>query len=87
MQPSSDREATSGALDLDEHTFEELLEIVAQGHDELVERVWDAQVLDVSGDVASGKVILPSFDINLHLARFADRWMIANTLYRTRDDP
>jgi hypothetical protein len=77
----------SGALDLDENTFEELLGIAAQDPDEPVERVWDAQVLDVSGDIASGKVILARFDIYLHLARFADRWLIANILYRTRDDP
>jgi Putative lumazine-binding len=77
----------SGDLDLDENTFGGLLEIVAQGPDEPVERVWDAQVLDVSGDIASGKVILAWFDVYLHLARFADRWMIANILYRTRDYP
>ncbi len=78
---------TSGTLDLDENTFEELLEIVAQGPDEPVERVWKAEVLDVSGDIASGKVIAAWFDIYLHLARFADRWMIVNILYRSTWEP
>jgi hypothetical protein len=77
----------SGSLDLDENGFEELIEIVAQGPDEPVERAWDAQVLDVAGDIASGKVVAAWFDIYLHLARFADRWMIVNILYRTREDP
>ena len=80
-------DATSGALDLEETTFEELLEIVAQGPDEPVERVWDSEVLDVSGDIASGKVVATWFDIYLHVARFADRWIIVNILYRTREEP
>lgn len=80
-------DGASGALDLDENTFEELLEIVSEGPDQPVERAWDAEVLDVSGDIASGKVTAAWWDIYLHLARFADRWMIVNILYRTRGDP
>ena len=79
-------DTTSGALDLDENTFDELLEIVADGPDEPVGRVWDAEVLDVSGDIASGKVVAAWFDIYLHLARFADRWMIVNILYRSTSE-
>jgi hypothetical protein len=76
----------SGALDLDENTFEELLEMVAQGPDEPVEREWKAEVLDVTG-VASGKVVAAWFDIYLHVARFGDRWFIVNILYRNREAP
>ncbi len=78
---------TSAALDLDENTFEELLEIVAQGPDGPIERGWNAEVLDVCGDIASGKVTTVRWDIYLHLARFGDRWMTVNILYRTREDP
>lgn len=78
---------TSLALDLDENTFEELLQIVAEGPDEPIERVWNAEVLDVCGDIASGKVATAWWDIYLHLARFGDRWMTVNILYRTREDP
>ena len=80
-------DAASGSLDLDENGFEELIQIVAEGPDEPVERAWDAQVLDVSGDIASGKVVAAWFDIYLHLARFADRWMIVNILYRSTWEP
>ncbi|MGZ5213907.1 MAG: nuclear transport factor 2 family protein [Actinomycetota bacterium] len=80
-------DAASGSLDLDENGFEELIEIIADGPDEPVERAWDAEVLDVSGDIASGKVIAAWFDIYLHLARFADRWMIVNILYRSTWEP
>ncbi len=76
----------SGSLDLDENTFEEMLEIVAEGPGEPVERRWDARILDVTGDVASGKVVITSWDIYPHVARFGDRWMIVNILYRTRED-
>ena len=80
-------DATSGALDLEENTLEELLEIVAEGPDEPVEPAWDAEVLDVSGDIARGKVAAAWWDIYVHLARFGDRWMILNILYRTKGDP
>ncbi len=68
------------ALDLDENTFEELLEVVAAGPEEPLERAWDAWVLDVSGDVASAKVTAAWWDIYPHLARFGRRWMIVNIL-------
>ena len=74
---------SSSTLDLDENTFEELLEVVAQGPDKPVERVWKAEVLDVSGDIASGKVTAAWWDTYLHLARFDDSWMIVNILYRS----
>ena len=77
---------SSSTLDLDENTFEELLEVVAQGPDEPVERVWKAEVLDVSGDIASGKVTAAWWDTYLHLARFDDSWMIVNILYRSTWD-
>lgn len=77
----------SGALDLEENTFEELLEIVAQGPGEPVECAWKTHVLDVSGDIASGKVEAAWWGIYLHLARFADRWMIVNILYRSTWEP
>jgi len=80
-------DAASGALDLDETTFDELLDIVAEGPDEPAERVWDARVLDVSGDIASGKVVAAWFEIYLHVARFADRWKIVNILYRSTWEP
>ena len=80
-------DAASGSLDLDENGFDELVEIIAAGPDEPVERVWDAQVLDVSGDIASGKVVAAWFDIYLHVARFADRWKIVNILYRSTWEP
>jgi hypothetical protein len=79
--------AASSSLDLDETTFDELLDIVAEGPDEPVERVWDARVLDVSGDIASGKVVAAWFEIYLHVARFADRWQILNILYRSMWEP
>ena len=77
----------SGALDLDENTFEELFETVTEGPDEPLEPAWDSRVLDVSGDVASARVTAAWWDIDLHLARFGDRWLIVNILYRTRDEP
>ena len=80
-------DAASGSLDLDENGFDELVEIIAAGPDEPVERVWDAQVLDVSGDIASGKVVAAWFAIYLHVARFADRWKIVNILYRSTWEP
>jgi hypothetical protein len=76
-----------GSVDLEEVTFQELLEIVAEGPDEPVDRRWDAQVLDVSGDIASGRISAAWWDIYLHVARFGDRWMIVNILYRSKEDP
>jgi len=80
-------DAASGSLALEENTFEELLAIVAEGPAEPVDRRWDATVLDVTGDVASGKVAMGSWDVYLHLARFGDRWMTVNILYRTKEAP
>jgi hypothetical protein len=78
---------SSMALDLEETTFEELLEIVGAGPDEPVERRWRTEVFDVRERIASGKVVAAWWDIYLHLARFSDRWMIVNILYRTKEGP
>jgi Putative lumazine-binding len=76
-----------GSLDLEEVTLRELLQVVAEGPDEPVDRRWVAEVLDVSGNIASGRVSTAWWDRYLHVARFGDRWMIVNSLYRSRDDP
>lgn len=76
-----------GSLDLVEHTFEGLLEIVATGPGEPLEPDREVRILAVSGDIASAKVATASWDIHLHLARFGERWLIVNVLCRTRVDP
>lgn len=77
---------SAGTLDLLETTFEELLEIVAEGPDEPVERRWEAEAFGVHGDIATARVAAAWFDIFLHLARFGDAWMVVNILYRTKDE-
>ena len=76
-------DAASGSLDLDENTFEELLEFAAEGPDEPVERRWTTEVLSTHPDIAAGRVVALWWDICLHLARFGDRWLIVNILDRS----
>jgi hypothetical protein len=78
------RDHATGALDLEENTFDELLEYVAEGPNGSLEPTWDVRVHDVSGDIASASVIVGPWDIDLHLARFGATWLIVNILYRTR---
>ena len=74
-----------GNMELEESTRDEVVDTVQAGLEfERFERRWDARVLEVGHDVAAGKVVAGWFDVDLHLARFGDRWMIVNILYRVR---
>ena len=68
---------------LDEVTMDDVVDEVTDGAPEGTPRSWDARVLSVHGDVASGKVSVGPWDVYAHLARFGDRWLIVNILYRT----
>jgi hypothetical protein len=74
---------SDGGLELEDTTRDEVVEAVRRGLEmERFERTWEAQVLEVGHDVAAGKVVAGWYDVDLHLARFGDRWMIVNILYR-----
>jgi hypothetical protein len=74
-------------LDLEEVTMDDVVTEVRRGPPDGTERSWDADVLSVDGDIASGKVAVGPWDLYLHLARFGDRWLVVNILYRTMEGP
>jgi len=78
------RPSPGNPLALEATTFEELLEIATDGPDEPLPRAWTAEVLDRSGDIAVGKVVMAWFDLYPLLVRAGERWMIVNILYRSR---
>jgi len=46
-------------------------------------RAWQARVFEVGHDIAAAKVTMGWWDLELHLARFGQRWLVVNVLYRT----
>ena len=82
------RDARPGdGLELEEVTIEDVVTEVRQGPPDGTERRWDADVLSVDGDIASGRIGVGPWDLYLQLARFGDRWLVVNILYRTREEP
>jgi Putative lumazine-binding len=71
-------------LKLEEVSIDDVVTEVSRGAPEGAERRWEAEVLSVDGDIASGRIAVGPWDTYLHLARFGDRWLIVNILYRTR---
>ena len=71
-------------LELEEVSMQDVVDEVTEGAPPGVERSWDARVLSIDGDVASGVVSVGPWDVDAHLGRFGDRWLIVNILYRTR---
>jgi hypothetical protein len=70
------------SLVLHEDPTERLVEDTASGEGTEFEPVQEVTVLDVSGPVATAMVRSAPFVEYLHLARFGDRWLIVNALYR-----
>jgi hypothetical protein len=69
-------------LELEEVAIEDVLAEVEDGAPGGTERRWEADVFSVDGDIASGRVSVGPWDVYLHLARFGERWLIVNVLYR-----
>ena len=67
---------------LHEDPAETLIEDTASGEGTSFEPSQDVTVCAISGDIASVIVRSAPFDEYLHLARFGDRWLIVNALYR-----
>jgi hypothetical protein len=70
------------SLVLHEDPTESLIEDTAGGEGTSFEPSQDVTVCALSGDIASVIVRSQPFDEYLHLARFGDRWLIVNALYR-----
>ena len=72
----------TGSVVLHEDPTETLVEDTASGEGTGFDPVQDVTVCDVSGDIATAVVRSEPFVEYLHLARFGDRWLIVNALYR-----
>jgi hypothetical protein len=72
-------------LELEEVTMDDVVAEVTEGPQDGAERRWSAEILSVDGDIASGRVAVGPWDVYPHLARFGDRWLIVNILYRTTE--
>ncbi|MBP1634150.1 MAG: hypothetical protein H6Q10_724 [Acidobacteria bacterium] len=75
--------ANGGAPRLSTMNAEMLIEVTRAGRGKLPpeQRGVKAEVLDVSGDLASARVFTAQFDDYLHLMRTADGWRIVNVLW------
>lgn len=72
--------------DLIEVSYDEMIEDVSGGPKPQFDRRIAVTVLDVSGDIATAKVLSAPFDEYVHLARIEGSWLVVNTLYRWRSD-
>jgi len=78
------RDTPSGELALWEVPASDLIEDVASGPKLQYARDFDVTVLDADDEVASVRVLSQPFNEYLHLARFGDRWLVVNAVYRRR---
>ena len=76
------RAPDSSSLVLHEDPTETLVEDTASGEGTGFEPTQEVTVCDVSEHIASVVVRSAPFTEYLHLARFGDRWLIVNALYR-----
>jgi hypothetical protein len=81
------REPASNSLVLHEDPTETLVEDTASGEGTGFEPTQEVTVCDLSEHIASVVVRSVPFTEYLHLAKFGDRWLIVNALYRVPPDP
>jgi hypothetical protein len=73
-----------GARILEDTSRDEVVEAVRQGLDlERFERAWQGQVFEVGHDIASAKMTMGWWDMEIHAGRFGERWRVVNVLYRS----
>lgn len=75
---------SGGRLDLDESPFADMVDAAGRRPRPEVGLDYEVAVLDVSDGIATVKVRSRPYVDYLHLARFGDRWLIVNVLYRVR---
>lgn len=68
-------------LALEEDTADSMVASAARGPRPHYEHWLQIEILDVSSDIATVKVLSQPFVEYLHLARFDGRWLIVNVLY------
>jgi hypothetical protein len=68
-------------LTLEEDTQASMVASAGRGPRPQYEHWQDVEVLDVSSDIATARVLSQPFVEYVHLARFDGRWLIVNTLY------
>jgi putative lumazine-binding protein len=81
------RTPDSGSLVLHEDPTETLVEDTASGEGTSFEPTQEVIVCDLSEHIASVVVRSAPFVEYLHLAKFDDRWLIVNALYRVLSAP
>jgi hypothetical protein len=54
------------------------------GYGKKYERPYDATILDVFEDIATVRVLSSVYMDYLHVARFGDRWLLVNVLWKRR---
>ncbi len=70
--------------DLDTETRDSMVAATAQGYGRRYDRPYETTILDVSGDMASVRVVSTPYVDHLQMARVADRWLIVNALWQRR---
>jgi putative lumazine-binding protein len=73
-------------LDLDTISAEEMADLAAAGAGTRYPRGHHVDLCDIDGDLASVKVTSAPYVEYLHLARFGERWLIVNILWRRRNE-
>lgn len=73
-------------LALEEDTAETMVASAGRGPRPQYEHWQNVEVLHVSAGIATAMVHSQPFVEYIHLARFADRWLIVNTLYLDNTD-
>ena len=77
-------DATSGDPALWEVSATDLIDDVSSGPKLEYKRDFEVTILDADDEVASVRILSQPFNEYLHLARFGDRWLVVNALYRRR---
>jgi hypothetical protein len=79
-----EHDPATDAWTIDEIGREGMVEATAAGYGRRYERPYESRILDAYGDVASVAVFSSVYMDYLHVARFADRWLILNALWQRR---
>jgi hypothetical protein len=78
------RDSASGDLALWEVPARDLIDDVMGGPKLQYGGEFEITILDADDEVASVRILSQPFNEYLHLARFGDRWLVVNALYRRR---
>jgi hypothetical protein len=82
----AERRLRGYGLHLEESSSEDVIEVVTAGPEPTAPSGYTFDILEMGDGIAAASMAAAWWEFHIHLARFGERWLIVNILYRTRKE-